>query len=524
MVGITTVVFRWLSIEIFSNDHFDHVARARQVMLGDWPVRDFVDPGLPLMYLLSAAVQALIGSPLLAEALIFASGLAVAAALSFRAAALAAGSVTVALFAVMLQVGAYPRSYNYPKLLVYALAVTVGWWAVDRLSTARLAALAAITAASYYYRHDHGIYVGLGAVVLIAVHLWPLGARRVGRIVVAYAGLVLLLLLPHLAYVQYHSGLARYFAVGVDYGRAEAAINPGEAPLFGLDGGLANSLPFLFWLCWVMPLAGVVLLRHGEAATATRMRAEAPKIAMVIALAVAVNLGFVRSPVVSRLPDVAVPHTILGAWLLAALWRRSAAVRGRAAIRVALVACAALTAVSVDAAFGTREHVRRTGLWMSPGELVRRLHEVADDLREEAPELLPGTAQQLAPFLAYVRECTADDDRLLFVGYEPELFVIARRGFAGGHMMFFGQFNAAPQDQALTVQRLARESVPFVLMPSANHVAFRNVFGEVARYVDANYRPMTSIGGDGEAIDVLVERSRPPAASLHPPTGWPCFR
>jgi hypothetical protein len=199
VAALATFVVRWLLIDSFSNDHFDHLARAGQVLLGDWPVRDFVDPGLPLMYLLSAAVQAIVGSPLLAEALLFASGLAVAAALSFRAAALAAGSITVACFAVILRVAAYPRSYNYPKLLTYALAVTVGWWAVQRLNGRRLAALAAVTALSYYFRHDHGFYVAIGAVVLLTVHLWPQGLSQVVRTVVAYAGLVLAFVLPHLA-------------------------------------------------------------------------------------------------------------------------------------------------------------------------------------------------------------------------------------------------------------------------------------------------------------------------------------
>jgi hypothetical protein len=100
-----------------------------------------------------------------------------------------------------------------------------------------------------------------------------------------------------------------------------------ELPLFTLDGGLANSLPFLFRLCWVMPVVGTVLLVRGEAAVVSLMRDQASKMAMVIALAVTVNIGFVRSPVAARLPDVAVPHTILGAWLLAALWRGSAADR-----------------------------------------------------------------------------------------------------------------------------------------------------------------------------------------------------
>jgi hypothetical protein len=382
-----------------------------------------------------------------------------------------------------------------------------------------------VTALSYYFRHDHGIYVAIGVVVLLTAHLWPQGLPRVARTVAAYAGLVLAFVFPHLAYVHYHTGLARYFAIGADYSRAEAATNPVELPLFTLDGGLANSLPFLFWLCWMMPLISAVLLVRGEAATVSRMREQAPKIAMVIALAVLVNIGFVRSPVASRLPDVAAPHTILGAWLLATLWRWSAASRGRAAIRVALMAGAALSAVSVGAAFGAGDYVRRTEFWLSPGEVVARFHEIADDLHEEVPEILPGTAQMLAPFFHYVRQCTRDDDRLLFVGYQPEVFVLARRGFAGGHLWFFGgQFNAAPQNQALMVQRLARQSVPLVLIPSANQVEFRQVYAEVARHVDANYRRMATVGADREAIDVLVASSRLPAASVHEPTGWPCFR
>ena len=50
VVGAVTFVFRFLSLPGFSNDHFVHLSGAAQMLLGDWPVRDFVDPGLPLMY------------------------------------------------------------------------------------------------------------------------------------------------------------------------------------------------------------------------------------------------------------------------------------------------------------------------------------------------------------------------------------------------------------------------------------------------------------------------------------------
>ena len=42
-----TFLFRWLTLE-FENDYFMHVAWAAEMLRGDWPVRDFVEPGFPL--------------------------------------------------------------------------------------------------------------------------------------------------------------------------------------------------------------------------------------------------------------------------------------------------------------------------------------------------------------------------------------------------------------------------------------------------------------------------------------------
>ena len=41
--------FRFLGLRNgFPNDHFVHLVGAQQLLLGDWPTRDFVDPGLPI--------------------------------------------------------------------------------------------------------------------------------------------------------------------------------------------------------------------------------------------------------------------------------------------------------------------------------------------------------------------------------------------------------------------------------------------------------------------------------------------
>jgi hypothetical protein len=70
------------------------------MLLGAWPVRDFVDPGFPLMYLTSAAGLTLIGHNPLGEAIIVFGGFAAAAALSYGLErAVAAGTARVARIA-----------------------------------------------------------------------------------------------------------------------------------------------------------------------------------------------------------------------------------------------------------------------------------------------------------------------------------------------------------------------------------------------------------------------------------------
>ena len=64
-VTLALVAFAWLYRFVdpegphggLSDDHFFYVVRGWQILFGQLPVRDFVDPGAPLTFLLSAAVQ-----------------------------------------------------------------------------------------------------------------------------------------------------------------------------------------------------------------------------------------------------------------------------------------------------------------------------------------------------------------------------------------------------------------------------------------------------------------------------------
>src|ERR1051325_11981338 len=62
--------YAYLASGAIENDHFVMLARAHQVLYGDWAVRDFEDPGMPLAYLISSAAAAVFGPSLLVNVLL----------------------------------------------------------------------------------------------------------------------------------------------------------------------------------------------------------------------------------------------------------------------------------------------------------------------------------------------------------------------------------------------------------------------------------------------------------------------
>ena len=159
-----TWIFRWLTID-FANDHFVHLSRARQILLGELPVRDFFDPGLPLHYYASAAALTISGQNLLGEAVLTVTLIALGAALTFYLAARSSRSLMLATVATVVAVAMFPRLYNYPKVFLYPLALACVWHYATRRTTVALAALAGMTAIAALFRLDHGFYIGASAAV-----------------------------------------------------------------------------------------------------------------------------------------------------------------------------------------------------------------------------------------------------------------------------------------------------------------------------------------------------------------------
>ena len=519
--------FRWLSAGQLTNDHFVNVARAHQLLRGELPVRDFVDPGLPLMYAVSAAAASLMPHPLYAETVLFASALAIAAGISFVTAAIVSRSYVAATLAVLLQIALYPRTYSYPKYLLYAMAIATGLWAVQRLDGRRILALAVVTALAYYFRHDHGLYIAGGVVVLLIVE----ARARAWRPLLIYSVLTALLIAPHLLFVQRTIGLSSYLEVASDLSRREA-VSRFVVPAFASPLASAENAPaVVFWLFWLVPAAAGLLLLTGRGVRSHGARTDAAEgvsalppaaaVAMLVALAVALNIGFIGEPFPVRLPDVGVPQTILSAWVAATLWRLRLP-RFVLVLRGIVAAATLLLAMSIWRLSDMPFLLTQSHLLEGPSAVRQNWGFIATELRRD----LNGARSPLhtlAPLFVYIRQCTDGDDRLLYAAYDPAAYVLAQRGFAGGHVIFWRGFHSARAEQALTIERLRRQHVAFVLVPVSRRADFENDYSMVWDYLAPRFVPVTRQPlPDGDQLEVLIDSTRP-VRRRYGSEDWPCL-
>ena len=194
-IGLLTFGIRVLEFSGFSNDQFMHLALAQQWLMGDAPVRDFQDPGMPLTYLTSAAALFLGNGSLLSELVLSSLAFALAAALTVVVGFELTGSVWMGAAVAGLEVAAFPRLYSYPKALVYVAGALVLLRLVREPSVRHIVTAAALTAVAFLFRHDHGAYLGVMFTSALMFRYWRkprVAFRRCAQL----GALTLLCLLP----------------------------------------------------------------------------------------------------------------------------------------------------------------------------------------------------------------------------------------------------------------------------------------------------------------------------------------
>jgi len=512
-----TALFRFLQLKDgFPNDHFLYIAGGQQILNGDWPTRDFLDQGLPLMFFASALAQRILGPPLFAEAVLMCGAYALAAVLTAAAVRELTGSRVLALLAAIVEVAIVTRTYGYPKVLVYAAGFYLLQRYVTRPTMGRLFALSAAIVVAFLFRHDHGIYLGIGGVLAVWLAdvpgLGPGGARRAATLVALSA----LLTAPYLIYVQVFGGVWAYLQTGLEFRAGEITRQPHVwPPLFGDQPHHAA----LLYEYWAIPIVAALLLlcyRHRD-----NVRTIMARVTPLIVVALLVNWTFIRDPLITRLHDAIAPAVTLGSWLVASAWRS----RHPWLWRPVAVLLVALVARSVMGVGSTIEQLDRAGLLVTWRRIPEFAAEVSTALHEQhAERQLPSrAAHALWPFYAYVDRCTTHDHRLLVGGFAPEVPVFTQRAFAGGQLGFVQGYYEGEQYQRLVLQRLSREVVPFVVLPGEAAInQFGAGFRLLANYVRVRYIPLVTLGDDpSTAVQVLFDGELPVAAR-DPETGWPC--
>jgi hypothetical protein len=214
-LALTAALHKLVHAAVPVNDDFMHLTYSRQLLAGEWPVRDFFDYGMSLMYAISAASQLVFGYRLLSEGLVVAVMVGLSTFLVFDISRRATGSTAAAVLAALLLVVAVPRGYAYPKWIVYAAAASLWWRYVWEPGRGRALALGVWTAVAYYWRPDHGAYVAIGALsAMVAAHglsaLTLIRSLQVGVVAIALAA-------PSVVYSAMQSGgIVAFVQSGID--------------------------------------------------------------------------------------------------------------------------------------------------------------------------------------------------------------------------------------------------------------------------------------------------------------------
>jgi hypothetical protein len=509
---------RFLSLTGFPDDHYVHLAGAQQMLYGEWPSRDFVDLGAPLTYAISAAAQAIFGQRQLTEALLMAVAFGLGAVLTVRAGVALTGSVILGVVAALIEVLVYPRTYGYPKIVLYAMAAVALLWYSTQPSRARLIGLAGLIAAAALVRHDHGLYIGLAATVAVAVSPVPSDRYRGGWSMALLAIVVLLFMLPYLIYLQAVDGIVAHL-------QRAAQFTALEVPRQRLTlVGLPDDDAWLLAVTWLAPLTALVMLvipilRHREGAWVTARR-----VAPIVVLALVANAGLIRDRLDVRLPDAIVAPALLMAWLVDQVWRMPPRPIWLAA-RIATVAALLVTMRYASVMGSVEEQIDRAGIYAGLDRVPEHAANLVREMeRPWAGRLVPSaTASEMRPFFDYVPRCLQPDQRLLVAAWLPEIAVLSQRAFAGGQIWFMPGAVRTPADHALVLRRLERQNVPVAVFRRPTYDDLAIEFPELDAYIKSRFTEVAHWSlGDADAVYLLMDMKQ--ATGTDAKTGWPCFR
>jgi hypothetical protein len=512
------------------NDHFDRIARARQIAAyGEVPFRDFPDPGYFLTLYASALGQRIFGFNLLGEILLNLAGISAGLAMAYLVASRVTGSRLTAFIATTLALLAAPRLYDYDKVLFYPLGVALCWLYARRPVRGRLALLAIGTALAGLFRYDNGICVASAAIVTIAAVHWRRW-RDLGRSLVAYASVAALALAPAVLFVALHGGITEAVTQMMTYALREGPRTRIFRPArFVIDAQAPpeNASAWLYYLLMVLPFVSVVLVyarKHREACRSSDPSAGRTVLAAATLL-VLVHVFVLRDPIDAHLGSVAIAAAVPAAWVFAGP-PGGGRLRRAAGMRIASgTTLIAVTVLGLGVIGPWRSLLERGRVLSEPSLFLTRVRSFARDVRQSPPPLERLPFPEMAELVRYVRQCATSEDRLMASWFAPEIYYFSGRAFAGGMAVYFGGHWSELEYQRRTLARLNAEMPPIVIVQGRTSGPFREGYPLVDQFVWSRYRLAATVDFDdpgSRGYQVFVDRDRP-QTGVYGRWALPCF-
>jgi len=545
VVGVLTLaVLMYSVVEQLFDTNFYFVWQATALLAGDHPYRDFYEMGSPLMTLMSAAMQWAVGYRLIGEFLIHWTFIVCGVVISFHLARRLSHSLWASLTTTFIAIAiiAATPTYHFPKLFFYPAAVWALWWYMEAPSVARAAVVGLVTDAAFLFRHDHGIYIGVGAVLTFvlarvinaASRDWPSSAREV----LAFSSAAALPLVPWAILVERNEGLMDYVRARAAWGATQEPagfaylvlrdFNPASIVAVGGLPSREAAQHWLLQLTLLLPL--LVLLRAAIAFAAHRrderaMSLETCRTCIAAAMAMIVAIRLSRED--SYFVVVLTLSTVLGARLLAGagqsttrVWR---IVHPIIAVSTLVVTCAAVGGYVAAWDLLKPSELRelaptfRQLLTTPPIDALQS----ADTARhlQSAQWLASDTDARLTLALRYMHDCTRDGDHIFVTGSTPyQVAYYTERPVAGGQLEWHQGWLSDPPHERQSLMLLRTQSVPFAFSTHDPVLDDLRPYPDIRRYFQENY---VSLEGSGGLL--LVDRRRHPTGHFGV-VGLPCFR
>ena len=509
-VGFVGFAYRLLTHRGLPNDQYMHLSWAQQLLAGDLPGRDFVDPGFPLMYALSAMAQQLSPGPW-SEAVLSSLLLGIAAGFTCLAVTVMTRVLPWGIAAALLEVAFEPRLYSYPKVLVPAVTLAGIYWLLQKPSTVRVTGVALWTVAAALLRYDMGVYAAAGVVAAIVAGAPDPAARR--RAILQYIGAGVLIVSPWLLAMQLAEGLPRHLAQTRSFTQGELHQLDYDLPVFDFAELLtvANATTFFVYLTFALvPLGAIALWRRRAAISRESFALALATLVMLIAYLVLV----LRYPLEVRIRDLATLIAVLGAWLIA----------GRRLAGQLRIAIAAIALFIVGEAGWTIGQVEER---LDAANLTTGYRQTAANMAalHEAGTTWPWDrywpAGPRPDVVRYVDQCTAPTDRVFLTWSAPEFYFFMRRAPGGGQSILtvFG----TEDEQRQMIDRLKRHAPPLIFINESRRDEFEEGYPQVDAFVRNAYTPSGTFRLRDESEITIARLNSRQGGSTYESTGWPCF-